>query len=41
LPLFALIEGAGLSLPDGTLIGGIVFPLNYVIAHPLLEVPDG
>ena len=40
-PLFAVIEGAGLGLVGGAFVGAIVFPLNYVIAHPLLEVPEG
>jgi len=40
-PLFALIEGAGLGLVCGAFVGAIVFPLNFAIAHPLLEVPEG
>ncbi len=40
-PLFSIIEGAGLGLVCGAIVGGIVFPLNFVIAHPLLEVPEG
>ncbi len=40
-PLFAVIEGAGLGLVSGAFVGGIVFPLNFVIAYPLLEVPEG
>jgi hypothetical protein len=40
-PLFAIIEGAGLGLVSGAFVGAIVFPLNFVIAHPLLEVPEG
>jgi len=40
-PLFAILEGAGLGLVSGAIVGGIVFPLNFVIAHPLLEVPEG
>ena len=40
-PLFAIIEGAGLGLVGGAFVGAIVFPLNFVIAHPLLEVPEG
>lgn len=40
-PLFAIIEGAGLGLVSGAFVGGIVFPLNFVIAYPLLEVPEG
>jgi hypothetical protein len=40
-PLFAIIEGAGLGLVSGAFVGGIVFPLNFVIAYRLLEVPEG
>jgi hypothetical protein len=40
-PLFAVIEGAGLGLVGGAFVGGIVFPLNFVIAYRLLEVPEG
>ena len=40
-PLFSLIEGAGLGFVCGAIVGGIVFPLNFVIAYPLLEVPEG
>ena len=40
-PLFSIIEGAGLGLVSGAFVGGIVFPLNFAIAYPLLEVPDG
>jgi TRAP-type C4-dicarboxylate transport system permease small subunit len=40
-PLFAIIEGAGLGLVSGAFVGGIVFPLNFAIAYPLLEVPEG
>jgi hypothetical protein len=40
-PLFSVIEGAGLGLVCGAIVGGIVFPLNFVIAYPLLEVPEG
>lgn len=40
-PLFSIIEGAGLGLVSGAFVGAIVFPLNFAIAHPLLEVPEG
>jgi hypothetical protein len=40
-PLFAIIEGAGLGLVSGAFVGAVVFPLNFVIAHPLLDVPEG
>jgi hypothetical protein len=40
-PFFAIIEGAGLGLVSGAFVGGIVFPLNFAIAYPLLEVPEG
>ena len=39
-PLFAVVEGAGLGLVGGAFVGGIVFTLNFVIAYPLLEVPE-
>jgi len=40
-PLFAIIEGAGLGLLCGVFVGGITFAVNFAIAHPLLEVPEG
>ena len=40
-PLFSIIEGAGLGLVSGAIVGGIVFPLNFAIAYPILEVPEG
>ena len=40
-PLFAVIEGAGLGLLGGAFVGAITFSLNFVIAHRLLEVPEG
>ena len=40
-PLFSVIEGAGLGLVCGAIVGAIVFPLNFVIAYPILEVPEG
>jgi len=40
-PFFAIIEGAGLGLVCGAIVGGVVFPLNFVIAYPILEVPEG
>ncbi len=40
-PLLAIAEGAGLGLVGGAFVGAIVFPLNFAIAFPLLEVPEG
>ena len=40
-PLFSIIEGAGLGLVSGAFVGAIVFPLNFAIAYPILEVPEG
>jgi len=40
-PLLAVLEGAGLGLLGGAFVGGIVFPLNFAIAHRVLEVPEG
>ena len=40
-PLFSVIEGAGLGLVCGAFVGGIAFSLNFVIAYPILEVPEG
>jgi hypothetical protein len=39
--LWSILEGAGLGLVAGAFVGGITFPLNFVIAHPILEVPEG
>ena len=39
--LWSILEGAGLGLAAGAFVGGITFSLNFVIAHPLLEVPEG
>jgi len=40
-PLAAILKGAGLGLVGGAFVGGIVFPLNFAIAHRLLDVPEG
>ena len=40
-PLFSIIEGAGLGLVSGALVGAVTFSLNFVIAFPVLEVPEG
>lgn len=40
-PLFSIIEGAGLGLVAGAFVGAVVFPLNFLIAYPILEVPEG
>ena len=39
--LFSIIAGAGLGLVSGAVVGAIVFPLNFVIAYPTLDVPEG
>ena len=40
-PLFSIIEGAGLGLVSGAIVGGITFSLNFAIAFHILEVPEG
>jgi len=40
-PLFAIVEGAGLGLVGGALVGAVTFSLNFAIAQPILEVPEG
>jgi len=40
-PLFAVIEGAGLGLLSGVFVGSATFAVNFLIAQPLLDVPDG
>jgi hypothetical protein len=40
-PLFSIIEGAGLGLVSGAIVGGVTFSLNFVIAYHILEVPEG
>lgn len=40
-PLFSIVEGAGLGLVAGAFVGGITFSLNFAIAFPILEVPEG
>ena len=40
-PLLAVVEGAGLGLVAGAVVGGVTFSLNFAIAQPLLEVPEG
>jgi len=40
-PLFSIIEGAGLGLVAGAFVGAVVFPLNFLLAYPILEVPEG
>jgi hypothetical protein len=40
-PLFSIIEGAGLGLVCGAIVGGIVFSLNFAIAFHILDVPEG
>jgi len=38
---FSFIEGAGLGLVSGAVVGATTFSLNFVIAQPLLDVPEG
>lgn len=40
-PLLAILEGAGLGLVGGALVGGVTFSLNCAIASRILEVPEG
>ena len=40
-PAFSIIEGAGLGLLGGALVGGIAFSLNFLLAYHILEVPEG
>jgi len=40
-PLFSILEGAWLGLFAGAFVGGISFSLNFAIAFPILEVPEG
>ena len=39
--LFSIVEGAGLGLVAGAVVGAATFPLNFVLAYPTLEVPEG
>jgi hypothetical protein len=40
-PLLAVVEGAGLGLLCGAFVGAITFATNFVIAYPILDVPEG
>ena len=40
-PLFAVLEGAGLGLVGGAVIGAVTFTLNFAIAYAVLDVPEG
>jgi len=40
-PLFSIVEGAGLGLVRGALVGGLAFSTNFAIGYHILEVPDG
>jgi hypothetical protein len=40
-PLFSILEGAWLGLLTGAFVGGITFSINFAIAYPILEVPEG
>ena len=39
--LWSILEGAGLGVVAGAFVGAITFPTNFVIAHAVLEVPEG
>lgn len=39
--LFSFIEGAGLGFVSGALVGATTFSLNFAIAQPMLDVPEG
>jgi hypothetical protein len=39
--LWSILEGAGLGLVAGAFVGAVTFPVNFVIAYPILEVPEG
>ena len=40
-PLFSILEGAGLGLVSGAAVGAITFTVNFAIAEPILEEPEG
>jgi len=40
-PLLAVLDGAWLGLVGGAFVGAVTFSLNFAIAQPLLEVPEG
>jgi len=40
-PLLAVLDGAWLGLIGGAFVGVVTFSLNFAIAQPLLEVPEG
>jgi len=40
-PLLAILDGAWLGLVGGAFVGSVTFSLNFAIAQPLLEVPEG
>ncbi len=40
-PLFSILEGAGLGLVSGAAVGAITFTVNFAIAQPILEEPEG
>ena len=40
-PLFSVIEGAGLGCVAGACVGAVTFTLHFVLAYPILEVPEG
>ena len=38
---FSIIEGAGIGMLSGAFVGATTFSLNFAIAEPLLEMPEG
>ncbi len=40
-PLFSIVEGAGLGLVAGALVGALAFSTNFAIGYHVLEVPEG
>ncbi|MFC2108264.1 hypothetical protein ACFLS5_02265 [Candidatus Bipolaricaulota bacterium] len=40
-PLFSIVEGAGLGLVAGGLVGALAFSTNFAIGYHILEVPEG
>jgi len=40
-PLFAILGGAWRGLFAGALVGSVTFTLNFLIAYPTLDVPEG
>jgi len=38
---FSIIEGAGIGMLSGAFVGATTFSLNFAIAAPLLDMPEG